>query len=136
MRYRSHVYDSSRWEGFAFRADDVVISTPAKCGTTWMQQMIGQMLFGPDPELAVADVDLTTPMVGGKTLRAPLVIAAMTGVPLQYAVSVDFAGFTNIASGSYSAVGAGFLNEASGTDQSAVVARRCARDHQTRRQSR
>ncbi len=27
-----------------------------KSGTTWMQQMIGQMLFGPDPELALAEM--------------------------------------------------------------------------------
>jgi len=45
MRYRSHVYDSSRWEGFAFRADDVVISTPAKCGTTWMQMLCALLIF-------------------------------------------------------------------------------------------
>lgn len=37
--------DSARWERFAFRSDDVVISTPSKCGTTWMQAIVGMLLF-------------------------------------------------------------------------------------------
>src|SRR5674536_154767 len=36
-RYRTVVSDNARWAGFRYRADDIVISTPAKCGTTWMQ---------------------------------------------------------------------------------------------------
>ncbi len=38
-RYRSFIADSTRWDGFAWRDDDVVVCTPAKCGTTWMQQV-------------------------------------------------------------------------------------------------
>jgi aryl sulfotransferase len=38
-RYRNVVSDSARWIGFRFRDDDIVISTPAKCGTTWMQTL-------------------------------------------------------------------------------------------------
>jgi aryl sulfotransferase len=38
-RYRNVVSDSARWMGFRFRDDDIVISTPAKCGTTWMQTL-------------------------------------------------------------------------------------------------
>ena len=37
--------DSARWERFTFRSDDVVISTPAKCGTTWMQTIVGMLLL-------------------------------------------------------------------------------------------
>lgn len=37
--------DSARWERFAFRPDDVVISAPAKCGTTWMQTIVGMLLL-------------------------------------------------------------------------------------------
>lgn len=44
-RYRSVVADSSRWHGFAFRDDDIVISTPPKCGTTWMQTMCALLIF-------------------------------------------------------------------------------------------
>jgi hypothetical protein len=45
VRYRSVVADSVRWEGFRFRPDDVVISTPPKCGTTWMQMLVGLVVF-------------------------------------------------------------------------------------------
>ncbi len=39
------VADSGRWEGFQFRDDDIVISTPAKCGTTWMQMFCALLIF-------------------------------------------------------------------------------------------
>lgn len=45
VRYRSPVFDSARWEGFAFRDGDIVISTPAKCGTTWMQMICALLVF-------------------------------------------------------------------------------------------
>jgi aryl sulfotransferase len=44
-RYRSIVSDSARWEGFQFRADDIVISTAPKCGTTWMQMICALVVF-------------------------------------------------------------------------------------------
>jgi aryl sulfotransferase len=44
-RYRSFVSDSQRWEGFRFRDDDIVISTPPKCGTTWMQMLSALAIF-------------------------------------------------------------------------------------------
>jgi aryl sulfotransferase len=44
-RYRGFMADSSRWERFTFRPDDVVITTPAKCGTTWMQTIVGMLLL-------------------------------------------------------------------------------------------
>jgi aryl sulfotransferase len=37
--------DSARWNGFAFRDDDIVIATWAKSGTTWMQQIVSQLIF-------------------------------------------------------------------------------------------
>lgn len=44
-RYRSVVADSARWEGFVFRHGDIVISTPPKCGTTWMQTLCAMLVF-------------------------------------------------------------------------------------------
>lgn len=44
-RYRSVAADSSRWQGFVFRPDDIVISTPPKCGTTWMQRLVALLVF-------------------------------------------------------------------------------------------
>lgn len=49
-RYRSVLADNARWDGFEFRADDIVISTPGKCGTTWMQMICALLVFG-DPKL-------------------------------------------------------------------------------------
>src|SRR5204863_157457 len=48
--YRGVVSDNARWDGFEFRDGDIVISTPAKCGTTWMQMMCALLIFQ-DPEL-------------------------------------------------------------------------------------
>ncbi|MDH3755299.1 MAG: sulfotransferase domain-containing protein, partial [Acidimicrobiia bacterium] len=45
-RYQGFMADSARWERFRFRSGDVVISTPSKCGTTWMQTIVGMLLFG------------------------------------------------------------------------------------------
>ena len=47
------------------RDDDIIIATYAKSGTTWTQQIIGQLLFGGDPNLPVGEmspwVDLRVP---------------------------------------------------------------------------
>ena len=44
-RYRSLVDDSGRWDGIGLRDGDIVIATPAKCGTTWMQMMCALVVF-------------------------------------------------------------------------------------------
>ena len=43
-RYEASMYDSSRWDGFGLRPGDIIISTPPKCGTTWMQMICAQPL--------------------------------------------------------------------------------------------
>lgn len=50
VRYQSFIMDSGRWEGFARRDDDIIISTPPKSGTTWMQMLCALLIFQ-DPEL-------------------------------------------------------------------------------------
>lgn len=50
VRYAGPVYDSARWYGFDPRPDDIIISTPPKCGTTWTQ-MICALLILQTPEL-------------------------------------------------------------------------------------
>jgi len=61
----NHHMDSTVWDDFRFRDDDVIVATYGKSGTTWTQQIIGQILLGPDPELAVSElspwVDLRVP---------------------------------------------------------------------------
>jgi len=44
-RYRTVVSDSALWADFPFRAGDVVLSPPAKCGTTWMQMLCALLIF-------------------------------------------------------------------------------------------
>jgi aryl sulfotransferase len=44
-RYRSIIADSARWDGFAFRPGEVVISTPPKSGTTWTQMLCALLIF-------------------------------------------------------------------------------------------
>jgi hypothetical protein len=49
-RYRSVAADSARWDDFPFREGDIVISTPPKSGTTWMQMICALLIFQ-DPAL-------------------------------------------------------------------------------------
>src|SRR3954471_24100102 len=44
-RYRTVVSDSALWGRFRFRDGDIVISTPPKCGTTWMQMLCALLVF-------------------------------------------------------------------------------------------
>ena len=73
----NHHFDSTIWNDFSFREDDVVVvATYAKSGTTWTQQIVAQMLFGPDPQLEVAEMspwlDLRVPP---KEVKLPMVEA-------------------------------------------------------------
>lgn len=43
--YRGGLTDSRRWDGFEFRSDDIVISAPSKCGTTWIQMIMALLVF-------------------------------------------------------------------------------------------
>jgi len=52
----NHHMDSTRWNGFNFRDDDVIVGTYAKSGTTWTQQIVGQLLYGGDPSLKIHDI--------------------------------------------------------------------------------
>src|SRR5579859_6635416 len=50
---RNRFVDSRIWNEFPMRDDDIVIATYAKAGTTWMQQIVAQLLFRGDPDLEV-----------------------------------------------------------------------------------
>jgi aryl sulfotransferase len=43
--YQNHTLDSTRWQHFVPRLDDIVIATPFKSGTTWMQILVMHLIF-------------------------------------------------------------------------------------------
>ena len=49
QRYIGFATDSSRWDHFSGRDDDIFICTPCKCGTTWTQAICALLIFK-DPE--------------------------------------------------------------------------------------
>jgi aryl sulfotransferase len=52
----NHHFDSTVWNDFAFRDDDIVIATYAKSGTTWVQQIVSQLIFNGAEDVEVAEL--------------------------------------------------------------------------------
>ena len=52
----NHHMDSTIWDRFAFRDDDVIVATYGKSGTTWIQQIVGQLVFAGDPEVTIGEI--------------------------------------------------------------------------------
>ena len=48
--YLGPLTDNRRWDKVTIRPDDVIVVTPPKCGTTWMQTIVA-LLFSGDPEV-------------------------------------------------------------------------------------
>jgi aryl sulfotransferase len=53
---QNHHMDSTIWNDFKFRDDDIIIATYAKAGTTWVQQIVAQLLFNGQEGLEVAEM--------------------------------------------------------------------------------
>jgi aryl sulfotransferase len=47
-RYRTLASDSASWWDFPFRSDDIIVSPPAKAGTTWAQTLVAMLVFDTD----------------------------------------------------------------------------------------
>jgi hypothetical protein len=74
-RYDTFFFDSARWEGFELRADDIIISTPPKCGTTWTQMIVALLVFQ-TPELPAPLAELS-PWFDMRTRARRDVVAAL-----------------------------------------------------------
>jgi aryl sulfotransferase len=70
----NHHFDSTIWNELEFSNDDVVIATYAKSGTTWVQQIVAQLLFQGAEGMEVAEMspwlDLRVP---SKAVKLPAV---------------------------------------------------------------
>ena len=54
--FHNHHFDSTVWNDFEFRDDDIIIATYAKSGTTWLQQIVSQLVFNGKEGLSVAEM--------------------------------------------------------------------------------
>lgn len=54
--FHNHHFDSTIWNDFEFRDDDIIIGTYGKSGTTWMQQIVSQLLFDGAEGLETAEM--------------------------------------------------------------------------------
>lgn len=64
--YHSHHFDSTKWKVVKPRPDDILIVSAVKSGTTWMQQIVSELVFlGKEKPASVGDlspwVDLRVP---------------------------------------------------------------------------
>lgn len=53
---QNHHMDSTIWDDFPIREDDIFIATYCKSGTTWMQQIVSQLLFKGEEGLPVSEM--------------------------------------------------------------------------------
>ncbi len=59
MQYISTLTDSRAWDRFDLRANDVIVATPPKCGTTWMQSLVMSLIFGkPGMDVGIDDISV------------------------------------------------------------------------------
>lgn len=72
----THHFDSTIWNDFIFRDDDIIVASYGKSGTTWTQQILAQLILNGDPDVAVAEkspwMDLRVPP---KEVKLPAVEA-------------------------------------------------------------
>lgn len=73
----SNHFESTVWNDFQFRDDDIIIGTYAKSGTTWMQQILAQLIFNGQEGLPVAEM---SPWLD---LRIPPAHVKLEGVEAQ-----------------------------------------------------
>ncbi len=53
---RTWAFDSRRWFRYRPRSDDIVVATYPKCGTTWMQRIVGMLVLGSPEPFSIHDL--------------------------------------------------------------------------------
>jgi aryl sulfotransferase len=61
--YQNHLIDSTRWNYYTPRENDVIVATSYKSGTTWMQNIVLQLIFLGQPAPTVFEA---SPWIGGR----------------------------------------------------------------------
>ncbi|KAM0715596.1 hypothetical protein Q7P37_009094 [Cladosporium fusiforme] len=67
--------DSTRWNDFPFRSDDIVIASWGKSGTTWMQQIVSQLVFQGAED--APPINLTSPWLELRVVPAEAVLGPL-----------------------------------------------------------
>jgi aryl sulfotransferase len=67
--YKNAVMDNARWQGFVPRPGDIFVCTPSKCGTTWMQTIVANLLW-PDGNFPGPIVNGICPWIEAKFMPA------------------------------------------------------------------
>jgi hypothetical protein len=65
--YRLWILDSRRWRRYSPRSDDIVIATYPKCGTTWMQRIVGMLVFQTAEPMPIMQI---SPWIASTRLRS------------------------------------------------------------------
>jgi len=73
----NHHMNSEVWNNFKFRPDDIIVATYGKSGTTWMQQILGQLIFNGAEGI---DVSHASPWVDLRVIP-PEAIAGLEHLP-------------------------------------------------------
>jgi len=92
--YRTAIMDNGRWAEFKPRPDDIFVCTPAKCGTTWTQTIVANllwpegdlpgpiMMFSPWIEAKFMPAEVMHPMLEAQTHRRVMKThTAADGIP-------------------------------------------------------
>ena len=77
IRYRNRIHDSARWAYLELRHDDIIVSTPPKCGTTWTQMICVLLILG-EPTLD-RPLSMISPWLDMETRAIGDVVADLDG---------------------------------------------------------
>ncbi len=73
--YQNHQMDSLRWNFFAPRSDDIVVATSYKAGTTWVQAIVGNLIFSGKPP--AIPIDEISPWLDSRLFPLELVLTGL-----------------------------------------------------------